>query len=1098
MVAEDGTPAEKDELPLAVPAGEGTTSGVCGADGNETSVTWALTVNNGDAGNPTYTLVISGSGAMADYVHHSESAHSVSDGSCSTDNCDYNRPWSPHIGSITSVLIKDGITNVGNCAFRSMSSVTSVSIGNSVTVIGENAFKDCEALIEIELPDSVTELKGYCFYSCGGLENVKIGTGLITLDQYTTCFGGTSSLKSFEVSSGNPKYSSYGTVLMNKEQTEIIKVPTAISGAFTIPEGVTYVTGFSGCSSLTEITIPKSAVAIGESAFKDCTSLAVVNLPVDGALKYIGNKVDGSVSQGGSAFSGCSALTEIVIPDSVEKLYLNTFANCTSLETATLGTGINELRNNIFIGCTALETIYYNASNITTCGIGFTGATDNCATNKVRLVLGPDVISVPSNLYTQTGSLKTLVSEIDISATELCHFILNNRYSSSTGPADVTLVCGDSMNGQTIAVPTGYTCDTTSKNGVVTSAATNQTTAGIGPAAGIAVLKKTGEATITIVKKAGTVTPSLSGSTEVTYDGQPHALTASSGLDASIFDVPLTVTYAKRISNDDSDVIYGEATTDAPSAVGVYQVKATAGTPYSGEADTTLTIKAIDLSRAVVTPKKSTYAYTGAAITPEVVVILNGETLTQGTDYTVTYSSNISIGTSSITVSGIGNYYGSAIGSFTIAENVPNVTAVDVTTTYDGGKHTINVIADRGTISYYSDPDMQTSITGMTDAGSYAIYYKLSNISEYSGEITGAATLIIKKAVLTITADSKTMYVGDALPPLTCTVSGLIGGDTLIAQPTVACADADINTTGTYSITVSGADAGENYSIEYIDGILTVLAHSSGSSVSSSTRYAVSVEDTNHGTVEANPTRASRGSTVTITVKPNEGYELDKLVVTGKNGGEIKLINEGGGKYTFKMPASRVEIEASFAKIEAEPKLPFADVSSGDWYYDAVVYVYKNGLMDGTGPAAFAPTTVLTRSMAAQVLWNLADSPAVPGTAGFTDVPSDAWYAGAVNWSAARGIVTGYSTGAFGPEDAVTREQLAAMLYRYAGTPEPTGSLDGFNDKDAVSDYAADALCWAVDEGLLTGKGGGWLDPAGTATRAEMAAILMRFTESHN
>ena len=158
------------------------------------------------------------------------------------------------------------------------------------------------------------------------------------------------------------------------------------------------------------------------------------------------------------------------------------------------------------------------------------------------------------------------------------------------------------------------------------------------------------------------------------------------------------------------------------------------------------------------------------------------------------------------------------------------------------------------------------------------------------------------------------------------------------------------------------------------------------------------------------------------------------------------------------MPASSVEIEASFAKIEAEPKLPFADVSSGDWYYDAVVYVYKNGLMDGTGPAAFAPTTVLTRSMAAQVLWNLADSPAVTGTAGVTDVPSDAWYAGAVNWSASRGIVTGYSTGAFGPEDAVTREQLAAMLYRYAGTPEPTGSLDGFNDKDAVSDYAADAL----------------------------------------
>lgn len=280
-------------------------------------------------------------------------------------------------------------------------------------------------------------------------------------------------------------------------------------------------------------------------------------------------------------------------------------------------------------------------------------------------------------------------------------------------------------------------------------------------------------------------------------------------------------------------------------------------------------------------------------------------------------------------------------------------------------------------------------------------------------------------------------------------------------------------------------------------GTAVVWPSSSGGG-SSSGRFTVSVDSGKNGSVTVSPKRAEKGDTVTITVKPNEGYELDKLVVTGKNGGEVKLTNEGGGKYTFKMPASRVEIEASFAKIETEPKLPFADVSSGDWYYDAVVYVYKNGLMDGTGPAAFAPTTVLTRSMAAQVLWNLADSPAVPGTAGFTDVPSDAWYAGAVNWSAARGIVTGYSTGAFGPEDAVTREQLAAMLYRYAGTPEPTGSLDGFNDKDAVSDYAADALCWAVDEGLLTGKGGGWLDPAGTATRAEMAAILMRFTESHN
>ena len=175
---------------------------------------------------------------------------------------------------------------------------------------------------------------------------------------------------------------------------------------------------------------------------------------------------------------------------------------------------------------------------------------------------------------------------------------------------------------------------------------------------------------------------------------------------------------------------------------------------------------------------------------------------------------------------------------------------------------------------------------------------------------------------------------------------------------------------------------------------------SSGGSSSSSTRYTVSVEDTDNGSVKVSPTRASRGTTV----KPDEGYELDKLTVTGKDGDSIKLTDKGDGKYTFKMPASKVEVEAVFTAIETEPEqpesLPFTDVSSGEWYYDAVAYVYEKGLMDGTSAVTFDPGAVLTRAMTAQVLWNLAGSPAAPGGAGFTDVAADAWYAGAVNWAA--------------------------------------------------------------------------------------------------
>ena len=178
-----------------------------------------------------------------------------------------------------------------------------------------------------------------------------------------------------------------------------------------------------------------------------------------------------------------------------------------------------------------------------------------------------------------------------------------------------------------------------------------------------------------------------------------------------------------------------------------------------------------------------------------------------------------------------------------------------------------------------------------------------------------------------------------------------------------------------------------------------------------------------------------------------------------------------------------------------EPALPFTDVKEGDWYYDAVAYVYENGVMSGTSASAFQPAGQLSRAMVAQVLWNLAGTPAAGESAGFADVAAGTWYGDAVNWAAAQGIVTGYSASAFGPDDPVTREQLAVMLHRYAGSPAASGSLDGFADRDAAGSYAADALAWAVGEGLLSGKDGGRLDPTGTASRAELATILMRFEQ---
>ena len=277
--------------------------------------------------------------------------------------------------------------------------------------------------------------------------------------------------------------------------------------------------------------------------------------------------------------------------------------------------------------------------------------------------------------------------------------------------------------------------------------------------------------------------------------------------------------------------------------------------------------------------------------------------------------------------------------------------------------------------------------------------------------------------------------------------------------------------------------------------------YNGSSSSSGSTRYTVSVEDTDNGSVKVSPTRASKGSTVTVTVKPDEGYELDELTVTDKNGDSVKLTDKGDGKYTFQMPASKVTVEAVFTAVEPEPEgLPFTDVTSRDWFYDAVAYVYDKGMMEGTTDTTFAPAMNLTRSMIAQVLYNLEERPEAPGASGFTDVAAGAWYADAVNWAAARGIVKGYDTGAFGPEDSVTREQLAAILYRYAqakgyDTTQGGMAVREFSDSASISDWAQTAMSWAVNAQVLSGKGNGVLDPQGTATRAEVAQMLMNFGE---
>ena len=270
---------------------------------------------------------------------------------------------------------------------------------------------------------------------------------------------------------------------------------------------------------------------------------------------------------------------------------------------------------------------------------------------------------------------------------------------------------------------------------------------------------------------------------------------------------------------------------------------------------------------------------------------------------------------------------------------------------------------------------------------------------------------------------------------------------------------------------------------------------SSGSSDNERT-YAIITEDDGNGSVTVSADEASAGTRITVTVKPDAGYELDELTVTDAKNKDLKVTKRSETTYTFHMADSKVTVEASFTKdgTVQKPDTRFDDVAKSAWYYKAVEYVAENGIMSGVSAREFAPNAGFSRAMLAQTLYAMSGKPTVKAEGTFADVAANAWYADAVNWAAEKGYASGVGDGKFAPDASITREQMALILYRYAGSPDASGMvLREFADGDSVSAYAVDAIRWAVHEGLISGMENNTLAPQGTATRAQVAQILMNF-----
>ena len=496
--------------------------------------------------------------------------------------------------------------------------------------------------------------------------------------------------------------------------------------------------------------------------------------------------------------------------------------------------------------------------------------------------------------------------------------------------------------------------------------------------------------------------------------------------------------------------------------------------------------------------------YTGAAIEPKVVV-KNGDTVLTTDKYTVSYSNNTDVGTAKATVT-IGTD-STDITFKIIPDSSPVVEMSDVSVAY-GTDYTMTAVAKTNagnpivngaiTIKYYTDEDCSKgeTDTAPTNAGVYYAKATLANTNNYAEQST-VAKITISRATpnVEIKATPDTLT-GSGTVKLTVTSNGVPEKGTV----TVTC-DNGINVTEnedgisatlpnetkTYTFTASYAGDDNHKEASDTCKVSVTRRSSSGGSSGSGSSYAVSTPSAKNGDVTVSPKNASKGDRVTVTVKPDSGYEVGSVTVLDSKDNELKLTDKGNGKYTFTMPGGKVEVKATFVK--AGETSPFVDVPADSYYFDAVKWAQKLGITNGKTDALFGSSDPCTRGQIVTFLWRAVGSPAPKSMSSFSDVSADSYYAKAVAWAVENGITTGTGDGKFSPDATCTRAQSVTFLFRAIG--KLVDSKAEFSDV-LTDSYYANAVAWAVENGVTNGIGDGLFGPDNSCTRAQIVTFLFR------
>lgn len=405
-----------------------------------------------------------------------------------------------------------------------------------------------------------------------------------------------------------------------------------------------------------------------------------------------------------------------------------------------------------------------------------------------------------------------------------------------------------------------------------------------------------------------------------------------------------------------------------------------------------------------------------------------------------------------------------------------------------------------------SIPILKNETTEEGQAGTITVQYTSQNYEP----VTLAINLVAKNRTaptFILTADHDTLSGGGKVT-LTLERGNLPDGAVVTVSGTDEAGNAVTltdNGDGTYSASLPNKTQTYTFIAVY-DGSQTIAPktdvatvkvqqRSSGGGEPAKPSFPVKISNSGDGVAKVDRSYASAGDKVTITVTPGRNASVQRITVTDKDGERLKLTENRDGTYSFTMPSGTANVYVRFSGSG----LPFADVPSGSWYYDDVAYVYDTGLMTGLTVTAFGPKLSTTRGMIVTILWRMENEPAAKHGCPFADVRRGSYYEQAIAWASENGIVTGFDASTFAPDRTITREQLAAILFRFAayrGMDAVTlrENLSSFQDQAAISAYAVSALNWAVGEGLMQGTGDK-LEPTGSATRAQVAAMLRRFIQ---